>query len=263
MLISDATAIYYGDTDIYKVYLGDTIVWGLSYIRSKENDTSGGYTVGTLVNKETATTNKTTFAAYLPGNTDFTANRKYWRDWGDDIFDAWGFFYLYDPEYNNYLAVNLPNMEEADGTISQDDFVFNGRTFTINYGYPVQGIFKIDIVVDDRSKPFQFGMDGNLGSDGTTINSVLAQNYTLNDQDFKLHYNYNYQGANPSEKFYTYFVPYEPSKNKDTRSYTRYLYSTDNLAMYSVPVNKGLTVYIAKQADVKDWVINDLQLGYA
>lgn len=261
MLISDAQAVYYGDTDIYKVYLGDTVVWGISYLTSENNTTDGGYTIGTSVNKATATTQKKTLAAYLPGNADFDAVRKYWTDWGDDIFDSWGFFYIYDPEQNNYLALNMPDMEENDGVISEDDFIFNGRTFTVKYGYPVQGIFKIDISVDDRSKDFQFGFDGNLGSDGTTINSVLSQEYTIDGQDYNLYYNYNYQGANPPEKFYTYFVPYELSKNKDSRTYTRHLYSTDNLAMYSVPVRRGLTVYIAKQADVKDWVINDLQVG--
>lgn len=261
MLISDAKAIYYGDTDIYKAYLGDTLVWGLSYITSQNNTTDGGHTVGSAVNKTTATAQRKTLAAYLPGTLDFDAVRKYWTDWGDDVFDSWGFFYIYDPEQNNYLAVNMADMEEDDGVISEDQFLFNGRTFTVRYGYPVQGIFKIDISVDDRTKDFQFGFDGNLGSDSFTINSVLSADYTLNSESFKLHYNYNYQGTLPSEKFYTYFVPYEPSKNKTTRSYTRQLYSTDNLAMYSVPVRRGLTVYVAKQADVKDWIINDLQIG--
>ena len=260
MLIDDARAIYYGDTAVYKAYLGDTLVWGLSYLTSEGNTTDGGYTIGDSVNKTTATASKTTLSAYAPGGS-FTANRKYWTDWGDDIFDGWGFFYLYDPNEDNYLALNMADMEEADGVISQDEFTFNGRTFTVNYGYPVQGIFKIDITVDDRDSDFVFGMDGNLGSDSSTINSVLAADYTLNDQSFKLHYNSNYQGTYPPEKFYTYFVPYEPSKNKTTRSYSKYLYSVDNLSLYSVPVKRGITVYVAKHNDVKDWIINDLQLG--
>lgn len=260
MLISDARAVYYGNTDIYRVYLGDTIVWGLSYITSNNNLGDQGLTVGTVVNKQTAQTQKKTLAQYLPGTTDFDAVRKYWTDWGDDIFDSWGFFYLYDPQQNNYLALNMTDMEQPDGVISEDQFLFNGRTFTVNYGYPAQGIFKIDITVDDRNSDFVFGMDGNLGSDGSTINNILAADYTLNGQDFKLHYNYNYQGTNPTEKFYTYVVPYEPQKNKTTRSYTRYLYSTDNLSIHSVPVKRGVTVYISKQADVKNWVINDLNL---
>ena len=260
MLIDDARAIYYGDTGIYRVYLGDTLVWGISYLTSKGNTSDGGYTIGTSLLKSTDTANKTTLGRYAPGE-DFTAERKYWPDWGNDIFDGWGFFYLYDPNEDNYLALNMSNMQEADGVFSQDDFIFNGRTFTVTYGYAVQGVFKIDISVDDHASDFIFGMDGNLGSDTATANAVLAQEYTLDGQDFKLHYNRNYQSTLPTEDFYTYFVPYEATKNKDTRSYVRYVYSTDNLSIYSVPVKRGITVYVAKQNDVKDWIINDLQLG--
>ena len=260
MLIENATAIYYGNSTAYKAYLGEKLVWGTKYITSIGNTTDGGYTIGDPVTKDAFTANKTTLSTYLPGST-FTATRTAWSDWGDDIFDGWGFFYLYDPNEENYLALNMSNMNESDGVISQDEFTFNGRTFTVNYGYPVQGIFKIDISVDDHDSDFIFGMDGNLGSDNSTSNNVLSEDYTLGGQNFKLHYNYNYQGSYPPERFYSYFVPYEASKNKTTRSYTKYLYSTDNLSIYSVPVKRGITVYVAKHNDVKDWIINDLQLG--
>lgn len=260
MLISDATAIYYGDTPIYKAYLGENLVWGKTYITSKNNLSDGGYTVGTSVNKTTATANKTTLSIHAPGPS-FTLSRKYWTDWGDDIFDGWGFFYLYDPAYNNYLALNMANMQEADGVISQDQFIFNGKTYTVKYGYPVQGIFKIDVKADNHTDDFVIGFDGNLGSNGSTINSILSQSYTLEGQSFKLYYNYNIQSTVPAEKFYTYFVPREADQNKNVTSYTRILYDIDNLSLYSVPVKSGITVYVAKQTDVKNWVINDLQLG--
>lgn len=260
MIISDATSIYYGEDQIYKVYLGESLVWGLNYITSQNNLTSGGYAVGSAVDKTTGTGNYTTSSSYLPGTTDFTANRKYWPDWGDDIFDGWGFFYIYDYSSSSYLAINMSDMEEADGVISQDQFILNGRTFTVNYGYPVQGIFKIDISVDDRDANFAFGMDGNLGSNGSTVNSNLAKDYTLDGESFKLHYNYNYQGTRLSEKFYTYFVPYEKDNNKTSRPFNRYLYNVDYLSIHSTPIKKGLTVYIAKHQEVSDWIINDLQL---
>jgi hypothetical protein len=261
MLISDATAIYLGDTPVYKAYLGEDLVWGVEYLTSQNNTTSGGFTTGTVVDKTTATASVTTSSAYLPGTNNFSANRKYWTDWGNDIFDGWGLFYLYDPAQNNYVATNFSNMEQADGVISTDQFIFNGNTYSVDYGYPVQGIFKIDISVDNKDAEFAFGFDGNLGSNGSTVNSNLSQDYTLGGKNFKLHYNYNYQGTNPSENFYTYFVPYEQSKNKATRPFTRYVYSTDSLSIHSASVKVGLTIYIAKQANVKDWIINDLQLG--
>lgn len=261
MLISDATAIFYGDTPVYKAYLGEDIVWGIEYLQSENITTAGAFSVGTPVDKTFSTSNKKTLAAYLPGDTDFQASRTYWPDWGDDIFDSWGFFYIYDVVANNYRAAVLPNMDSADGVQNTATFFLNGITYIVKFGYPVQGIFKFDVTSSDRTRDFVFGFDGNLGSNGTTINSNLLQNYTLGGENFTLHYNYNYQGAVPSENFYTYVVPYERSKNKSTRSFTRYLYGIDNLAIYSTAVKRGVTIYIAKQNDVRDWIINDLQIA--
>lgn len=261
MLILDATAIYYGNTSMYKAYLGDNVVWSIEYLRSENNTTAGEFSVGTVVDKTFTAANKKTLAAHLPGNTDFQASRSYWTDWGDDIFDSWGFFYIYDVVANNYRALVLTGMDSADGVQNTQTFSLNGITYTVKFGYPVQGIFKFDITSSDRNREFVFGLDGNLGSNGTTINSNLLQNYTLSGQDFSLHYNYNFQGSLPSENFYTYFVPYERSKNKNTRPFTRYLYGTDNLAIHSVALKKGVTVYISKQNDSRNWIINDLEIA--
>jgi hypothetical protein len=260
MLISDATAINYGTLPLYRAYLGSNLVWGLTDLRSVNNITPDGFSVGTVVNKTFDTANKKTLALYLPGNNDFEAPRSYWPDWGDDIFDSWGFFYLYDVVANNYRAIVLTGMDSADGVQNTATFSLNGITYTVKFGYPVQGIFKFDVSSSDPSRSFVFGFDGNLGSNGTTINSNLAADYSVDGESFKLHYNYNYQGALPSENFYTYFVPYEKSKNKTTRSFTRYLYGVDNLSIHSVPVKRGVTIYIAKQQDTKDWIVNDLEL---
>jgi hypothetical protein len=263
MLIANSNSIYYGSTELEKAILGGNTVWGKKYLRSRNVLSASGFTVGTTVTKDGSSTNKTTRAINLPGNTDFTAARSYWSDWGDDIFDSWGFFYLYDPEFNNYRAIVLTegNFNAADGTISTQTFTLNSRTFTIKYGYPVQGIFKFDISVNDNNS-FQFGFDGNLGSNGFTSNNLLSYDYVLNDEQFRLHYNYNVQTNNSSEKFYTYVVPYAKNQNKLLSTYTRRLYDVDNLALYTVPVKRGVTIYVAKQNDVKDWVVNDLELQF-
>jgi hypothetical protein len=262
MLISDAINLYYGNIKAYRAYLNQKIVWGLNYLKSKGNTSAEGFPVGTVIDKTFSTANRKTLAAYLPGTVDFEAVRSYWTDWGDDIFDSWGFFYIYDPEFNNYRAVVLPNLDSADGVENTSSFSLNGRTFTVKYGYPVQGIFKIDVRVNDREKNFSFGFDGNLGSNGSTINSNLETSYTINSQNLKLHYNYNYQGSLPSESFYTYVVPYEISKNQNVRPFTRHVYITDNLALYTVPLKRGVTIYISKQADVNAWIINDLNFDF-
>lgn len=261
MLIDNAESIYYGTQVISKAYYDNEIVWGKNYLTSKNNNTVDGYTVGGVIDKSNDTANWETQGAYLPSVGDFRAVRRYWNSWGDDIFNAWGFPYVYDPAANNYRALSLNSLSSADGTFNNEAFTFNSRSFNVDYGYPVQGIFKIDISTLD-TLPFQLGFDGNLGSNGTTINNLLQHNYTLGGESLTLHYNYNYQGANPSEKFYTYVVPYEINRNKSTRSYIRHLYNVDYLSIYSVPLSAGVTVYLSKQADVKDWIINDLQVGY-
>jgi hypothetical protein len=261
LLIDNAESIYYGTQVISKAYYDNEIVWGKDYLTSQGNNTVDGYTVGGVIDKSNDTANWETRGAYLPSIGDFKAVRRYWNSWGDDIFNAWGFPYVYDPAANNYRALSLNNLSSADGTFNNETFTFNGRSFSVDYGYPVQGIFKIDVSTLD-TLPFQLGFDGNLGSNGTTINNLLQHNYTLGGENLALHYNYNYQGANPSEKFYTYVVPYEINRNRSTRSYIRHLYDVDYLSIYSVPLSAGVTVYLSKQADVKDWIINDLQIGY-
>lgn len=261
MLIDNAESIYYNSQAIDKVYVNDEIVWGKDYLQSSGVTGDAGFTVGSVISKANDTAGWETLARYLPGSQDFDAERSYWNNWGDDIFNAWGFFYLYDPAQNNYYAPILSGLSSADGAENNQTFFFNSRQFNFNYSYPAQGIFKIDISCTDTFS-FQFGFDGNLGSNGTTINNLLQHNYSKSGEDLTLHYNYNYQGALPSEKFYTYVVPYEINRNKATRSYIRHLYNVDNLSLYTVPLSAGVTIYISKQADVKDWIVNDLEIDY-
>jgi hypothetical protein len=264
VLIQDAKAIYYGSTELEKAILNNNVVWGKTYLRSRNVLTSEGFSTGTSITKDGFSSSYTTRAANLPGNSDIVnVVRSYWQDWGDDIFDSWGFFYLYDPEFQNYrgIVLNDANFNAADGVISTQTFTFNSRVFTFKYGYPVQGIFKFDISVNDN-KTFHFGFDGNLGSNGFTVNNLLAHDYTLNGETFKLHYNNNFQSNLPSESFFTYFVPYEKEKNKTASPYVRKLYNIDNLALYTVALKKGVNIYISKQVDVRDWVINDLEFNF-
>lgn len=262
MIISSASAVYYGDIPISRVYCGEKLVFGQrSYITSQNNTTDGGYTIGDSVLKDAKTTsNYTSVASHLPGSSDLGGTRQYWPDWGNDIFDGWGMWYLYDPTQDNYKNVILSNPNSADGIINTQTVSFNGRTFTIDYGYPVQGIFKFDIGVNDNSTPFQFGFDGNLGSNSTTLNTNYTETYTLGSESFTLHYNRNVEAGNPPEDFYTYVVPYETYLNKSTVPFVNDNYSTDSLALYTKQMTKGVTVYVAKHNDVKDWIINDLQL---
>jgi len=262
MILNDADKVYYGDIDVSRLYVGSNLVWNnLTNLFLTSNNYTGtqGLTVGTTVTKDMDSALKTTAAAYVPGPEQLRTTRSYFQSWGDDIFNAWGFFYIYNPATGRYLSPVLQQINQADGVLATETFNLDGRTFTIKHGYPAQGIYRFNITVNDTN-PFVFGMDGNLGSNGSTSNMNLTQNYTKLGEPFTLHYNYNIQASVPSEKFYTYFVPYERDKNASNRPYLRYLYSTDNLAMHTVEIRRGINVYIAKQNDVKDWVINDIEL---
>lgn len=262
MKIDDATAVYFGDLEASRVYLGSNAVWAkTSNLFLKSNGYTGtqGFSVGTPVIKNMDSATKTTAGAYLPGIEQLRSQRSYWQNWGDDIFNGWGFFYIYNPATDKYLSPVFQQINQADGVIATETFTLDGRTFTIKHGYAAQGIYKFDVSVND-SNDFVFGMDGNLGSNGATSNSNLSHNYTKLNEGFTLHYNYNVQTTVPTEDFFTYFVPYEQSKNKSTRPYLRYIYSSDNLALHTVALKHGTTVYVSKQNDVRDWVVNDIQL---
>jgi hypothetical protein len=262
MLLSQAESVFYGQTEVNKLYVGSSLVWSKIeklFLLSNEYLGNQGLIVGNPVNKNMASATRTTAAAYVPGPEQLRTLRSYWQSWGDDIFNGWGFFYIYNPATGKYLSPVLQQINQADGIISTETFTLDGRVFTIKHGYPAQGIYRINVTVNDNLD-FIFGMDGNMGSNGSTSNMNLSQQYQKAGQNLTLHYNYNVQASVPSEKFYTYFVPYEQEKNMSTRPYLRFIYNTDNLAMYSTPVKNGINVYFAKQNDVKNWVINDLQL---
>lgn len=258
MLIQNADRLYLGTTEIDRVYLGDKQKFP-PFVMSKNNLTDGGLLVGDFINKDMQSAAFLSNDNILPGTGSLNSTRSYWQDWGNDIFDAWGFFYIYNTPTNQFLSPVLQTVNQADGVIATETFTFAGRTFTIKHGYPVQGIYKFEVTVDD-DQDFIFGADGNMGSNGTTQNTNLTQAYTLGSRNLNLYYNRNIQGTVPEEALYSYFVPYELSKNNSI-TYSKFVYSTDSLAMYSVNVKHGLTVYFAKRYDVKNWVINDLKLG--
>jgi hypothetical protein len=244
-----------------KEWLNDNGYWTSysQYIVSGDKTDTDGFQVGAVIEKDMESNTFTYESAGTPNNTDPTLNTYEWSDWGEDIFDGWGNFYLYDPAANNYLGLQFTNINLPDGEFSTQNFSFNGRTFTITQGYPVQGIFKFEIRVDD-DQPFIFGEGGNMGSDSSTANVDLSYNYTLDGINLTLWYNENYQTNNTNERLYSYFVPFVIDENA-TKTYTDVLVGSDNLYLYSIECTHGLTVYHSKQFDTKEWVVYDLEFG--
>lgn len=259
MILNNAFDVKFGTSSVQKVMLGTQTIWSASgFLISKNNLTSGGLTVGAAALRDMATASRNTIAAAAAGPTALVSTRSYWADWGNDIFDGWGYFYIYDPAVGNYYSIVLENINNANGVIATETFTFNNRVFTIKHGHAVDGIYKMDVSVNDGNL-FVFGTDGNMGSDLNTSNSNLTHNYSVNEKQYKLFYNYNRQSDRLAESLYSYFVPYQESLSQEVaKPYTSYSYSTDNLAIYTNPIRYGVTAYFAKQNDVKLWVANDI-----
>lgn len=232
------------------------------FLISKNNLTADGYTIGAFINKDmTLVTRPSNANIIFPGTSapPLVASQ-YWVDWQGDIFDGWGYFYLYDVETNSYFSPLLNPINRPDGVITTQNITAFGRSFVVKHGYPVQGIFKYDISVND-DKEFQFGAYGNMGSDTLTSNENFTQAYSINNEEFTLYYNRNRQTNSVSELFYFYVIPYETQKNKDMITYSKNLGGSDILSFYTTKVKNGVTMYFSKTNDVKDWIINDLSIS--
>jgi flagellin len=212
--------------------------------------TTGGYTVGASLNKDMSTSSRTFSSTNSPASSSFSVNASRWSDWGNDIFDGWGNFYIYSPTHNAAVGVTLSTINRPDGEINTQTIDVFGETFTIKHGYPVQGIYKFEITPSDPAFEFQFGGGGNMGSDSRTNN----QNLTYSHDSGTLYYNHNYESYDPNEQFYSYFIPAN-IEDSNSKTYTESL-SGDNLYLYSNSVTTGLTVYFSKNNDVKEWIVD-------
>jgi hypothetical protein len=249
-------------------------------IFSKNNTTDDGFTVGGEIDKDMENQDYTEefdpqdyYPEFFPDMAPFTDENiiagdkdtgdrliaSYWNDWGDDIFDDWGYFYLYDVASGKYYFPLIDPQNQDDGILTTQTFNAFGRTFTIKQGYPVQGIFKFDISVND-SAAFRFGAYGNMGFDENGSTEDLTYPYTLSSTNLTLHYNKRQDDSElPLEIIYSYFIP----KNVSQNSSKTYVYNRndDDDSLISNEITNGLLVYFSKTNDVKEWVVNDLGLN--
>ena len=230
---------------------------GLGLIRSKGLTGSQDLQVGYTVTKDMYTTTRTLLSYQSPTGSGFSlGTSSYWRDWGNDIWDYFGFFYIMEGSNNSPSPVILTPVNQADGTISTQTDTHHSKSFTIKHGWVAQGIFRIDISCADTDFAWRFGMFGNIGSDGSTNNSMTS--YTSSTLGITIHYNWNYQTSTTYEKFGIYMVPYV-----QTEAQTTYMFrgiDRDNLGVWSAEITQGINVYFSKTYDVKLWVENDLEI---
>lgn len=249
-------------TTDHSVTFNNNLTYNSRYINSRNCINTNGYQVGYSVDKDMTNGSIPSLpTAYAPGPAINlgSASASYWDDWGDDIYDSWGYFYLYDPATHTYRFLQLSPQNQDDGVISTQIVSAFGRTFTIKHGYPVQGIFKFDISVNDNGT-FVFGAYGDMGSDEDTINTNLTKPYTLGNNNLLLYYNRNVQSGSLTERLYSFFIPYDIEEN-GAKPYNEHIFNEAMLSIYSNAVRKGLTIYFAKKEDVSDWVMSDLHLS--
>ena len=249
-----------------------------TYIYSKDNVTDGGFTIGNEVRKDMYNIDYTdeydpnSYPEFFPDMAPFIGENivvgdkdeedrliaSSWDDLGDDVFDDWGSFYLYDVNSGKYYFPLISPQNDDDGLFFTQTFNAFGRTFTIKHGWAVQGIFKFDISVAD-GLPFRFGAYGNMGSDGEEFLENLTQNYSIGGQNQTLYYHHHEEDGDETERLFSYWIPKKVSEN-NAQTYNVY-YDEDDMSMMSKNVTTGLIVYFAKSNDVKDWVINDLGIS--
>lgn len=181
----------------------------------------------------------------------------YWNDLGDDVFDDWGYFYLYDSTNGKYYFPIFNYRNTPNGQINTQTYEFLGRIFTINYGWSATGIFKIDISVNDEL-PFRFGAYGNMGSDGDEEYTDLTTIYFLNNLPKILYYRKDAEEEDDVEILYTYFNPHNELDNT-TKPYNVYYDSDDYMHMVTTDITIGISIYFTKTLPVNEWIINDIK----
>ncbi len=201
---------------------------------------------------------------YAPNNTfvadsDFSCMK--WSDWGDDIFDGFGNFYVFNPATNeyNFFILDINQMNGNDRDIYSEQFSAFGETFEVTYGYLTRGVFRMQIrCIYNYSFPFIFGCYGDMGSDESTINT--NQQSTI-DSNYTLYYNRNVESGDSTERFFTYIIPMNMSEYVNEKPYYDYIYSDDRLSIYTKPMTWGVNVYFSKTNDVRQVVKADLRFG--
>ena len=257
-----------------KNYVPESTPPSTQFIYSLNNTTQDGFTVGNTVEKDmdigdyTNEFNPNSYPDFFQNMAPFednivvgdkdlldVINASFWNDLGDDIFDDWGYFYLYDVESEKYYFPLITPQNQDDGVMTTQTFVAFGSVFTIIHGWSVQGIFKFDISVNNN-KPFRFGAYGNMGSDGDENIEYLTHPYSLGSNNLTLFYFKNQEDNDDTEILYAYFIP----KNIEQNSSVTYVhnYDGDDMSLKSNEITQGLLVYFSKTNDVKDWVIHDL-----
>ena len=242
------------------------------YIVSNNTSGSLGLTVGDSVTNlgVNSTTSSTTVPANFNPRTGYSlvltnsiSNGYRWADWGNDIFDNWGFTYIFNPDTNTAFYIAVHTSVTSEGFWNYVTHTIWGRTFKIRWGWMATGIARTDVTCTDPNFKFSVGHYGNLGSDAAT-----AHIFQVDSNDFNASYTGNpyetmplgsvrtYQSYSTNvEQFQVYCIPklyktYNQIKNSSTPSTARIfkhdISGNDNLAIWTEPLTHGVMFYYVK-----------------
>jgi len=280
-----ASGIPSSGTISFNQFYGASAVVTTAMLLSKELIYNQGFNNYTLnVTKDMQSTSGRSIPAHSnPTNGSWgitpSGTRFSWGDWGDDFFDDWGDFYIYNPatgtaEYIHFVGGFMNN---GDGTVwTQTQSAFS-KQFRVRHGWAAQGIYKLDVECTDQSFEFCLGCWGNMGADGSMINE--DRQYTA--PWGTLNYNYNWQNTGTApyrEHFFTHFVPKLKSfndsitANYSSSNFGNYLHTEppmynntygDNLGIWTSSLTLGGTFYFVKGGNsttgaMYEWVANDI-----
>jgi hypothetical protein len=181
----------------------------------------------------------------------------YWRDLGNDIYDDWGFFYLYDVNTGKYYFPLLSPQNQDNGVITTQTFNTFGRNFTIKHGWSIRGVFKIDVSVADSSS-FIFGAYGEVDSEEQRKN--LTYNYNIGGETKTLYYHsYRDPDDDANEILYSYIIPKNESEN------VLFPYEINqvlnDLSIRTKSLTQGVTIYFSKSRDIREFIVNELKVA--
>jgi hypothetical protein len=255
------------------------------YIRSKNNTTPGCFDIGDnlvkdMENRPYNQENIATVGLIIPipfptGDETEQGNivqgdkstaeiyiSSYWNDWDGDVFDGWGNFFFFNQSLEQYYFPLINPQNQPNGQLFRQIFNVSewNQTFSMIQGWPVRGIFKFDISVEDPNFIFRFGAYGNFGSDSDSLNTLLTYPYTLNGNNLTLYYLYHRNATKDTETCYIYFIPKLIAQNNSLTfsGVDDIINGVDYNFDVSVALKYGIIFYVSRGNDVKDWVINDL-----
>lgn len=191
-----------------------------------------------------------------------------WNDWGHDVFDGWGHWWV-GSQTNSNLHSFIPfnTLNGPDGTVyTETGITLAGETFAYKHGWVGQGVFKLDLTCTSSTN-FQFivGHYGDMGSDGNHSTGVNASPNTLpGSTNRNLYWFTTSQSGSGTEVFSVYCIPKVIAQNTGSWNASRFYYGMqgspqDDLHLWVDSITHGITFYYAKSTNFLSQVQSDIE----